>query len=52
MATVLVADDDRRLLKMLERTLTYEGFRVVTAVDGAAALVSHEVAAGECRGHA
>lgn len=42
MATVLVADDDRRLLKMLERTLTYEGFRVVTAVDGAAALAQLE----------
>lgn len=38
MATVLVVDDDERLLKMLQRTLTYEGFRVLTAVDGASAL--------------
>jgi two-component system response regulator MprA len=38
MATVLVADDDEKLLKMLRRTLVYEGFTVVTAVDGRAAL--------------
>ncbi|MCX7841301.1 MAG: response regulator, partial [Anaerolineae bacterium] len=38
MATVLVVDDDERLLKMLQRTLTYEGFRVLTAVDGTSAL--------------
>lgn len=38
MATVLVVDDDQRLLKMLGRTLAYEGFRVLTAVDGNAAL--------------
>jgi two-component system response regulator MprA len=36
--TVLVVDDDRRLLDMLRRTLTYEGYRVVTAADGEAAL--------------
>jgi two-component system response regulator MprA len=34
MATVLVADDDTRLLKMLQRTLVYEGFDVVTAANG------------------
>jgi two-component system response regulator MprA len=34
MATVLVADDDPKLLRMLRRTLVYEGFDVVTAVDG------------------
>lgn len=38
MATVLVVDDDERLLKMLQRTLTYEGFCVLTAIDGASAL--------------
>lgn len=38
MATVLVVDDDERLLKMLQRTLAYEGFRVLTAVDGTSAL--------------
>jgi two-component system response regulator MprA len=32
--TILVADDDRNLLNMLRRTLSYEGFRVVTAGDG------------------
>ena len=30
MITILVADDDYKLLNMLRRTLTYEGFRVVT----------------------
>jgi two-component system response regulator MprA len=34
MVTILVADDDRKLLNMLRRTLTYEGFHVVTAADG------------------
>lgn len=38
MATILVADDDRRLLDMLRRTLAYEGYRVVTAADGQEAL--------------
>jgi two-component system, OmpR family, response regulator MprA len=38
MARVLVVDDDERLLKMLQRTLTYEGFEVATAVDGQEAL--------------
>ncbi len=38
MARVLVVDDDERLLKMLQRTLTYEGFEVLTAVDGQEAL--------------
>ncbi len=39
MITVLVVDDDQRLLKMLQRTLTYEGFHVVTATNGEEALV-------------
>ena len=38
MVTVLVADDDPKLLKMLGRTLAYEGFRVVTAANGREAL--------------
>ncbi|MGC9522806.1 MAG: response regulator transcription factor [Anaerolineae bacterium] len=38
MTKVLVVDDDRRLLKMLERTLIYEGFEVATAEDGQEAL--------------
>ena len=38
MPTVLIVDDDRKLLKMLQRTLTYEGVNVVTAVNGEEAL--------------
>jgi len=38
MASVLIADDDQRLLKMLRRTLTYEGLDVITAADGKTAL--------------
>ncbi len=38
MATVLVVDDDLRLQNMLRRTLSYEGFQVLTAADGNAAL--------------
>lgn len=38
MATVLVVDDDQKLLKMLSRTLQYEGFDVITASDGLEAL--------------
>jgi two-component system response regulator MprA len=40
MATVLVADDDARLTEMLRRTLSYEGYRVVTAANGRQALAS------------
>jgi two-component system response regulator MprA len=35
---ILVADDDPKLLKMVQRTLIYEGFQVVTANDGYQAL--------------
>jgi two-component system response regulator MprA len=42
MATVLVVDDDEKLLKMLRRTLIYEGFDVVTATDGREALAQVE----------
>ena len=38
MATVLIVDDDPKLLKMLQRTLMYEGFRVFSASNGHAAL--------------
>jgi two-component system response regulator MprA len=38
MATVLVVDDDLKLQNMLRRTLSYEGFQVVTAADGNDAL--------------
>jgi two-component system response regulator MprA len=38
MATVLVVDDDPKLLNMLQRTLTHEGFHVLTAPEGNAAL--------------
>jgi two-component system response regulator MprA len=38
MLTILVADDDQKLLNMLRRTLTYEGFRIVTVADGQEAL--------------
>jgi two-component system response regulator MprA len=37
-ATILIVDDDQKLLKMLQRTLTYEGFRVLTARNGNEAL--------------
>jgi two-component system, OmpR family, response regulator MprA len=39
MPTVLIVDDDLKLLKMLQRTLTYEGLHVVTAANGQEALV-------------
>jgi two-component system, OmpR family, response regulator MprA len=35
---VLIVDDDQRLLKMLQRTLAYEGYAVTTVTDGEAAL--------------
>jgi two-component system response regulator MprA len=38
MATILIVDDDAKLLKMLQRTLTYEGFRVLSATNGHEAL--------------
>lgn len=38
MTTVLIVDDDVKLLKMLQRTLTYEGLMAVTATNGMEAL--------------
>src|SRR5713101_2174399 len=38
MATVLVVDDDPKLLNMLRRTLMYEGFHVCSATNGNEAL--------------
>ncbi len=38
MPTVLIVDDDVRLLKMLRRTLTYENLAVLTATNGCEAL--------------
>ncbi len=38
MHTILVVDDDPKLLKMVRRTLTYEGFAVQTASNGQEAL--------------
>jgi two-component system response regulator MprA len=42
MATVLVVDDDPKLLSMLRRTLIYEGFHVLSADNGIAALTEIE----------
>ena len=38
MTNVLIVDDDPKLLKMLQRTLIYEGFRVLSAANGNEAL--------------
>ena len=38
MGTVLVVDDDRKLVEMLRRTLEYDGHRVITAGDGHTAI--------------
>ncbi len=42
MTTILVVDDDRKITDMLRRTLAYEGYRVVTAMDGQEALTRAE----------
>jgi two-component system, OmpR family, response regulator MprA len=38
MSTVLVVDDDQKLLKMLTRTLVYENLNVITAANGLEAI--------------
>jgi two-component system response regulator MprA len=38
MPTVLIVDDDQKLLKMLQRTLVYENLNVLTATNGQEAL--------------
>ncbi|GIW07626.1 MAG: DNA-binding response regulator [Dehalococcoidia bacterium] len=38
MATILIADDDPKLVDMLRRTLAYEGYKVLAAHDGDVAL--------------
>jgi two-component system response regulator MprA len=42
MPTILVADDDRTITAMLRRTLSYEGYEVLTAADGHEALAQAE----------
>jgi two-component system response regulator MprA len=42
MSTVLVVDDDAPILRMLERTLSAEGYDVATAADGGSALAAVE----------
>jgi two-component system response regulator MprA len=42
MTTILIADDDRKITDMLRRTLSYEGYRVLTAADGVEALAVAE----------
>lgn len=37
-STILLVEDDSRMLAMVRRTLAYEGYRVVTATDGATGL--------------
>ena len=41
-ASVLLVDDDPRILRMLERTLRAEGYAVAAVGDGGAALASVE----------
>ena len=50
-AALLLVDDDAPILRMLERTLTAEGYEVVAAADGGAALaaVERNLPAARCR---
>jgi two-component system, OmpR family, response regulator MprA len=43
MTTILIADDDPKLLKMVRRTLVYEGFEVITATNGRETLTQLQV---------
>jgi two-component system response regulator MprA len=47
MSTVLIVDDDQKLLKMLQRTLVCEGLQVVTATNGIEALKQVEISKPE-----
>ena len=38
MPTILIADDDRKIIDMLRRTLAYEGYQVLAVGDGLTAL--------------
>ena len=38
MKTILVCDDERHMLRLIEHTLSRTGHRILTAADGAAAL--------------
>ncbi|MEO6062818.1 MAG: response regulator transcription factor, partial [Thermoflexales bacterium] len=40
MELILIVDDDQRILDMVRRALTYEGYRVTSARDGVLALAS------------
>jgi DNA-binding response OmpR family regulator len=42
MPTILIADDDQKIVEMLRRTLSYEGYGVLTAADGREALAQAE----------
>ena len=44
-STILVAEDDARMLRLVQRNLELEGYRVVTATDGQAALALAEAEA-------
>ncbi|MYK74068.1 MAG: response regulator transcription factor, partial [Acidimicrobiaceae bacterium] len=41
-ATILIAEDDRRVRDSLDRYLRLEGYEVVAVPDGAAALAAHD----------
>ena len=38
MPTILIADDDQKIIELLRRTLGYEGYGVLTAIDGREAI--------------
>jgi CheY-like chemotaxis protein len=40
--TILVVDDDQDILDFLDAALTFEGYQVLTAVDGAALALAHQ----------
>lgn len=42
-ATILIAEDDRRVRDSLDRYLRLEGYEVVAGPDGSAALSAHDV---------